>query len=426
MKILDYTVTSTSITTGGTVQLSFKYANSGNAASGSTVLKVYSGNTLLKSYTMGSVSAGYYRSCSVTLSGAEIGVGSKKIYLVADANSQVSESNESNNQAYRTITVTQGKADLRIVDYTVSASSIASNGSVKLSFKYANSGAVAAGSTVLKVYKGNTLLKSYSMGSVAAGSYRNCSVTLNASQLSAGANKIYLVADANGQVSESNESNNKAYRTVTVAQGKADLAFSAFTLSSSAISSNASVRLNYTLVNKGSSNAGASVLKVYSGNRYIKSVSIAALSAGATRAGSITLTAADIGMGTQRISVVADANDQISESNEGNNQAYRTLTVQPALWAANNPSDWLLGSTADINGDGFDDMLLTNSDCDLAEFEGAAASRFADLADALGSGWNFGGVADWNNDGRCEILFCGSDESIMPEVDADSKLKLLA
>ena len=56
------------------------------------------------------------------------------------------------------------------------------------------------------------------MGSVAAGSSRAASVTIKGSELGNGARKLYLVADANKQVVETNEENNKAYRTVNVAQ----------------------------------------------------------------------------------------------------------------------------------------------------------------------------------------------------------------
>ena len=73
----------------------------------------------------------------------------------------------------------------------------------------------------MKVYDGNTLLGTYSMGSVAAGSYRNASVTISGSKLGNGARKLFLVVDSNNQVAESNEANNKAYRTVNVTDVRA-------------------------------------------------------------------------------------------------------------------------------------------------------------------------------------------------------------
>ena len=167
---------------------------------------------------MGSVAAGSFRNASVTLKGSELGNGARKLFLVVDANSQLAEANEANNKAYRTVTVNAGTPDLCIQDYEVSGTSVNRSGSVKLSFKYANKGTGNAGASVLKVYDGNTLLRTFSMGSVAAGSFRNGTVTLQGSELGNGARKLFLVVDANNHLAEANEANNKAYRTVNVAQ----------------------------------------------------------------------------------------------------------------------------------------------------------------------------------------------------------------
>ena len=202
-------------------------------------------------------------------------------------------------------------SDLCIKDYNVSATSISKSGSVKLTFKYANNGNTASGSSVLKVYDGNTLLREFTMGSVAAGSFRNASVTLQGSELGNGARKLYLVVDADNQVAESNEANNKAYRTVNVT----------------------SVRS-----------------------------------------------------------------------------------------AAAPETEWLAAGFDDYNNDGFEDMLVTDTANALTADLDLIKSAISDLADALGSSWDFNGVADWNNDGKLEIMFCGSEDSLAPATDADRKL----
>ena len=202
-------------------------------------------------------------------------------------------------------------SDLCIKDYNVSATSISKSGSVKLTFKYANNGNTASGSSVLKVYDGNTLLREFTMGSVAAGSFRNASVTLQGSELGNGARKLYLVVDADNQVAESNEANNKAYRTVNVT----------------------SVRS-----------------------------------------------------------------------------------------AAAPETEWLAAGIDDYNNDGFEDMLVTDTANALTADLDLNNSAISDLADALGSSWDFNGVADWNNDGKLEIMFCGSEDSLAPATDADRKL----
>jgi hypothetical protein len=63
-----------------------------------------------------------------------------------------------------------------------------------------------------------------------------------------------------------------------------------------------------------------------------------------------------------------------------------------------------------------DAVVLLTADLDLTN------GAIADLADGLGSSWDFGGIADWNNDGKLEVMFCGSENSLLPETDANNKL----
>ena len=333
LRILDYEVSSTSISKDGSVKLSFKYANTGSIAAGSSVLKVYDGNTLLRTFTMGSVAADSHRPATVTLKGSELGNGARKIFLVVDANNQVTEFNEANNKAYRTITV-KNSADLCIKNYEISTTTVDHDGTVKLTFQYANTGVVEAGSSVLKVYDGNTLLRTFTMGSVAAGSFRNGTVTLKGSELASGSRNIYLVADANNQITEFNEDNNKAYRTVTVnstPDGKSDLCIQDYSLSSSSITPDDTLKLTFKYANTGSESAGASILKVYDGNTLLRTFTMGSVEAGSFRNGTVTLKGSELASGSRNIYLVADADKQISESNEDNNKAYRTVNVEQAL-----------------------------------------------------------------------------------------------
>jgi len=305
--------------------LSFKYANNGAGAAGASVVKVYDGDTLLRTLSMDSVDAGGYRNATVTIRGNMLGTGERKLYLVADADNQVAESNEANNRLYRTVTVSD-PADLYITDYEVSNTSISKNESVVLNFKYANNGAGAAGASVVKVYDGDTLLRTLSMDSVSAGSYLEASVTINGSMLGTGARKLYLVADADNQITETNEGNNRAYRTVTV-KSPADLCIQNYEVSNTSISKNESVVLSFKYANNGAGAAGASVVKVYDGDTLLRTLSMDSVDAGGYRNATVTIRGNMLGTGARKLYLVADADNQVAESNEANNRSYRTITV---------------------------------------------------------------------------------------------------
>ena len=419
--IKDYNVSSSTIDKSGSVKLSFKYANNGNTASGASVLKVYDGNTLLRTFNMGSVAAGSYNNASVTLKGSELGNGARKIFLVVDANNQITETNEANNKAYRTVTVNAGTKDLCIKDYNVSSSTIDKSGSVKLSFKYANNGNTASGASVLKVYDGNTLLRTFNMGSVEAGSFRNGTVTLKGSELGNGARKIFLVVDANNQITETNEANNKAYRTVTVNAATPDLCIQDYQVSSNSISKDGSVKLSFKYANKGSGNAGASVLKVYDGNTLLRTFNMGSVAAGSFRNGTVTLKGSELGNGDRKLFLVVDANNQLAEANEANNKAYRTVNVATTPLLESTAPEWNMIDCADFNSDGFEDLLVTDFSPALGQGIAPSDAEINDILFTLGDGWSYSGIADWNGDKVSELLFCGSDVSSKPEAE-DNKL----
>ena len=260
------------------------------------------------------------------------------------------------------------------------------------------------------------------MGSVDSGSYRNATVTLNGSELGSGSRKIYLVADAANQVSESNESNNKAYRTVNVIDGTPDLCIRDYEVSSTSISKSGSVKLTFKYANSGTAAAAASTLKVYDGNTLLRTFSMGVVAAGSYRDATVTLKGSEIAAGSRKIYLVVDAANAITESREDNNKAYRTINVTAARSSGTAATEWLAAGIADYNNDGFEDMLICDSANALTPDLDLTNGAIADLADGLGSNWEFGGVADWNNDGKLEVMFCGSESSLLPDTDANNKL----
>ena len=326
--IKDYTVNTTVVNSNQQLKLAFKLANTGQTAAGASVLKVYDGNTLLRTYDMKSVAAGASNNCTVTLNGSELALGSRKIFVVADAANSVAESNEENNKAFRTIQVNT-PANLCIRDYEVSSTAIASNQQLKLTFKLANTGQTAAGASILKVYDGNTLLRTFTMKSVAAGAANNCTVTLNGSELAPGSRKIFVVADANNSIAESNEENNKAYRTIQV-NTPADLKIQNYTVSRTELYTSQSVKLAFKLANAGETDAGKTKLKVYSGNTLLRTYDMGSVAAGSHRDCTVTLNGSELGIGLRNIYVVADAADSVAESDESNNKTFLAVLVNPA------------------------------------------------------------------------------------------------
>ena len=324
--VKDYKINSSAIAKNGSVKLTFKVANRGNSTAAASKLKVYDGSKLLKTISVKSIAAGKSCSYSVTLKGSALGLGSRKITLVADADKKIAETNESNNKVSKTVKVSN--ADLYIKDYKVSSSAIAKAGSVKLTFKVANKGTTAAGASKLKVYDGSTLLKTISVASLAAGKSKSLSVTLKGSELGLGSRKIYLTADADKKVVETNESNNKVYKTVKVTA--ADLCITDVKISSSAVTWDGTLKLTFKVANKGNSTASASKLKICDGTTVLKTVSVSSLAAGKSSSFSVTLKGSELSLGSRTLSLTADADKKVAEANESNNKISKAVKVTAA------------------------------------------------------------------------------------------------
>jgi len=153
-------------------------------------------------------------------------------YIIAyvDATNLIPETNEINNKIYAPITVTAALPDL-IVQNPGSTPTSISNGSnaATLSCRIANTASCGtAAASTLKIYINDVnslsgspiLLTSIGVGSITAGSYIDESQSNVSIPYYTGSfpqtKYIIFQADANNAVTESNETNNTAYTTVTI------------------------------------------------------------------------------------------------------------------------------------------------------------------------------------------------------------------
>jgi len=156
--------------------------------------------------------------------------GNYFIIFVIDPSNLIVETNENNNTAYTAITVTTALPDLIVQNPGSNPTSI-SNGSnaATLSCRIANTANCAtAGASTLKIYINDVnslsgspiLLTSIGVGSITAGSYIDKSQSNVSIPYYTGSfpqtKYIIFQADANNAVTESNETNNTAYTTVTI------------------------------------------------------------------------------------------------------------------------------------------------------------------------------------------------------------------
>ena len=155
--------------------------------------------------------------------------GSYYIIYFIDADYEISESNENNNYESIQIQVTR---DVDLIPYNASSPSSAELGeTISVSCKVKNEGVSSSGSNKLKIYlsenttigSSDVLLTTHNISNIngAAETTINKNITIPSS-FSAGTRYILYKADADNQVTESNENNNLITKTITL-QGFPDL-----------------------------------------------------------------------------------------------------------------------------------------------------------------------------------------------------------
>jgi subtilase family serine protease len=345
------TISATSATPGSYLDFSYTIKNQGKAGadysytafyiSTDATLDIY--DTYLGYDYASSLSTGIFRteSASVYLS-SSLTSGTYYIFAQADGWDYVSESNENNNLAYKAITIKQ--PDLIIS--SISATSGTPGSYLNFSYGIKNQGTGTAGSNYTAFYLStdktldiyDTYIGYDSVSSLSTGVSRteSASVYLNSS-LTSGTYYIFAQADGWDDVWESNENNNLVYKAITISSPKQDLVISSITATSGTPGSY--LNFSYNIKNQGSATASDSYTGFYlstnttldSSDIYLDYDHVSSLSAGAssTRSASVYIDS-NLKSGTYYLFTAADDWNDVAESNENNNLAYKAITITGA------------------------------------------------------------------------------------------------
>ncbi|RZL14344.1 MAG: hypothetical protein EOO62_05705, partial [Hymenobacter sp.] len=339
----------------GTSTSAYAYVyNIGNQAASSSNLGYYlSTNTTfdandvaLGSSTGAALAAGAssYRSATITIP-TGTAAGSYYVLFVADPANLVTESSETNNVAYYSLTVYAPTIDLTISSAYLTPSQTSPGGTVSTSGYEYNQGNATAGAHRIGYYLStNTTLDASDLlvGSSAISQvYATYSTTFNGTltvptTTAVGSYYILFVADDQYQIAETNENNNVTYQPLQVVAPGIDLTISSAYVSSYQTAANSTLSVNCYLNNQGTATANSAVAGYYLSTNTTFDASDIALGSSAAvtvaangsvyRSATVIIPAATAA-GNYYVLFVADPANTISETNENNNVAYQYLTV---------------------------------------------------------------------------------------------------
>ncbi|MFH0899624.1 MAG: CARDB domain-containing protein, partial [Pseudomonadota bacterium] len=324
---------------GDTVQLAFTVENTGAAAAGAFAVRVLRGSQdrgeLIGEQVIAGLAAG--EQAPVVMSAATTGlVGGQTFTLVVDSLGQVLEANEADNiHCYYLGIRVRRQPDLVVTanDLQFTPPRVGDGDAVDVTATIRNDGNDDVTEPVaVRFYDGDPtdggmLLGTQTLAGVPA--LGEASAVLTGLSFPVGLYAIYTTIDEENLIVEALESNNLAWRPLVVTE-HVDLvvAESAVTFSpASTVTEGTTVTVYATIVNEGIEPAnGVTALLASTG----QIVDVGTLAAGAAATVSFSLDTTGL-PGFQRIEVVVDPDDQISELAEGNNTAVGMLDVTPLV-----------------------------------------------------------------------------------------------
>ena len=328
----------TTVAYGQNFTFSYVIKNVGaQSAGGSHASYIVEDSPLSGSGSVSSLSAGAATEIiTYTINTAALAEGEFTLSVRADSSREVAESNEVNNLASVTFTVTAPLGADLVVDGISAPSSVAQGANLDFSYLVKNSGLAAAGGSYaayrIDQYPDTVNWTAYSqVAPLSGGSSTALTASISTASLSVGQHTLYIAADNWNSVSEVREFNNSGAVTFTVtAPVRADLVVSGITAGSVAQGGNLS--FSYVVQNSGLGAAGQSYAAYRVDQRpdvanWISYNSVDPLAAGASSTINASFSTAGLSVGQHTLWVAADNWSYVGEGNETNNWTSVTFDV---------------------------------------------------------------------------------------------------
>ena len=335
---------------GRPLAINHTVSNTGSAAAGAFTVRFYlstdatldAGDTLLGSRTLTGLAAGASDSMvsTVTIPSTLAVPNTYRVLVVADALNQVTERDETNNVGVSTaLSVTAVLPDLTVTTLTIPATG-ATGRPLAITNTVKNIGAATAGASTVRFYlssdaaldAGDVLLGSRAVGMLPPGasSAAVTTLTIPADTSAPASYFVIAVADALGQVTETDETNNTAASAaaVAVALYRPDLTMTAVSVPATGATGRP-LAISNTVKNAGPAPAGPFAVRFYlssddaldAGDVLLGARMLGGLAAGASSVAVTTLTipANTSAPASYHVIAVADALGQQVETDETNN-----------------------------------------------------------------------------------------------------------
>jgi subtilase family serine protease len=317
---------------GDSVAISVVVKNQGSLRSTETRLNLYIDGTTRGDQNLLAIDPG----STATLTYSWIAqTGQHTFRAVVDEDNHVIEGDETNNE--RTVTFTTLAPDLVIPDITWSPQNPSTDDDVTFDITIKNQGSGRADASLLSYYIDDVYQSLLNVGTLEAGASVNISFTWKALP---DEHSIKAIADFPGNLTEGDETNNE--KTITFSTLAPDLTVKDITWQPQVAAVGDTITFTATIKNQGSGNAIASRAIAYIDGGFAGYLNYPPINAGKEASMTLKWQATP---GSHVISIVADDDQRLKESNEDNNKMNREvplippdLVISAVSWSPETPS----------------------------------------------------------------------------------------
>jgi predicted outer membrane repeat protein len=308
--------------TGTNYTVNTTVTNTGVSDAGSFVAKLYDNNIQVAKTTITSLATG--ANTILNFNWTPTTVGSHILSVIADVNKQINETNRNNNQITQNVTAIAASLPELVTSNLQLPTNPVNGTSYIINVTVANTGLGDAGSFIVKLYDNNVQIAKTTINGLAGGA--STILNFNWTPNTIGNHILSVIADPNKQLTETTRNNNQISQTInTTASTLPDLTVSNLELPANPVVGT-TYTINITVANTGASDITSNfAVKLYDNNTQIQKITVNSLAAGANTI--LTFNWTPTTNGTHNISVIADANKQLTETIETNNQITQAVTA---------------------------------------------------------------------------------------------------
>jgi subtilase family serine protease len=327
------TISPTTIKDGVTATFKAKVENIGTAKAGNVTTRFFVSDTQIGEKVTTSINKNQSATVSVTYAIPASMVGNQTLRVVVDPNNTIAEGNETNNEATKDFTVLPNLPDLSITsgDISITPASFKSGDQVTFKATIRNTGVASASNVLARFFLAETQIGEKNAGTISANSNKSAQLVYQLPGNLTGEQILKVTVDPDNAITETSEANNQAEKTINIGGSFIDLAINEgnITFSNTSPKPGQSITVAATVSNSGNSEAKGVTVQIFVDNNKISEKKNLNINANKTSKVSTNYKIPSGAVTSFSFAVKVDPEGKISETDETNNTATKTLVVNP-------------------------------------------------------------------------------------------------